>query len=377
MDSLRNGKDRTILDNVRHVAQEHIAPRAQATEGVDYIASENLADLCRHGLMGLAVREEYGGLDCGFQGNILVGTLAVEELACACGETSQWFFRHNAALAAVYLLGTPAQQLRFSRAILDACAQLTVQSGELGGSFSNLPTIAQRISGGYLLNGVLRCPTGAVGSTWRLSVAQIEGMVGENNAIVALIHRNNPGVRIYPKQNRQQQYRRPSSTIVYTNCFVPDDDVLGKSGALNGLVHWRPYVDLGWAALYTGFARGAFKAGRKQVRAVTYARGERPIEREVPNRWHIAEMSARIETARHFLATAAIALEEARLWPFTIVEAAKAAYHAKIFAAETALAVTSRLLPITKISTTSCGRSPEEYWRDAWSFVLQESTGTE
>lgn len=199
----------------------------------------------------------------------------------------------------------------------------------------------------------------------------------EGNAIVALIHRNNPGVRVYPKQNGRQQYRRPSSTIVYTNCFVPDDDVLGKPGALNGLVHWRPYVDLGWAALYTGFARGAFKVGRKQVRAVTYARGERPIERESPDRWHIAEMSARIETARHFLATAAIALEEARLWPFTIVEAAKAAYHAKIFAAETALAVTSRFLPITRTSTTSSGRSPEEYWRDAWSFVLQESTGTE
>lgn len=114
MDFLRNGKERAILDNVRQVAQEYSAPRAQATEGVEYIASENLADLCRHGLMGLAVREEYGGLGCGFHGNILVETLAVEELACACGATSQWFFRHNAALDVIYSVGTSAQQLRFS-----------------------------------------------------------------------------------------------------------------------------------------------------------------------------------------------------------------------------------------------------------------------
>jgi len=168
MDFLRNGKERAVLDNVRRVAQECVAPRAQATVGAADLVSENLADLYRHGIMGLVVREEYGGLGCGLHGNILVGALAVEELACACATTSQWFLSHNTALDVIYSLGAPAQQLRFSRAVLEACAQFTVQSEELGKSFLNIFLTARRIAGGYMLNGIKSCPRGSEGATWRL-----------------------------------------------------------------------------------------------------------------------------------------------------------------------------------------------------------------
>ena len=122
MDFLRNNEERAILDKVRQVTQKYIAPQIQSADEGEYVASENLAVLYRQGLMGLAVQEEYGGLGCNLRGNILVETMAVEEIACVCSMTSRWFHDHNETLGVICSLGTPEQQLRFSPATLDACA---------------------------------------------------------------------------------------------------------------------------------------------------------------------------------------------------------------------------------------------------------------
>jgi alkylation response protein AidB-like acyl-CoA dehydrogenase len=156
-----------------------------------------------------------------------------------------------------------------------------------------------------------------------------------------------------------------------------DEDILRPPGARDELSWWRPFSHLGWAALYAGLARGAFKAGRKQVRAATCPWDEKPIEREPYSRWYIAEMSARVETVSHLLYTAAVALEKAQHRIDFRVEAAKAAYHAKVFATETALAVTSHFLPVKKTSTTAERCDLDSYWRDTWSFILQDSAAYE
>lgn len=377
MDFLRNNEERAIVDKVRQVAQKYIAPRIQAADEDEYVASENLAVLFRQGLMGLAVQEEYGGLGCNLRGNILVETRAVEEIACVCSRTSRWFHDHNEALGVIYSLGTPEQQRRFSRATLDACTQFSGWSSELGALPFNAHTTAHRVAGGYIINGAKNCPTGSEGATWRLIIARGADLPDTRGIIFALIHRHNPGAHLYFKQNNERQYRRTDSTIVYTDCFVPDEDILGSPGVRDELSWWRPFSHLGWAALYAGLARGAFKVGRKQMRAVKCPWAEKPIEREPYSRWYLAEMSARIEIVSHLFYTAAVALEKAQRRIDSRVEAAKAAYHAKVFAVETALAVTSYFLPVRKTPISAEWCALDSYWCDTWAFVLQDSAAYE
>lgn len=376
MDFLRTDDERAIITTVRRITQECLAPRAQAVDESGQFPHENFADLHRAGLMGMTVRKEYGGLGCGLHGNVLVETMAVEELARGCSSTSQVFHNHNGCIGILYYLGTAKQQQRFSREIVEDGALHSIWGGETGKTVYDIKTTARRVSGGYVINGAKVFSTGSDGATWYQLAAVEEGRSLADGMLIPLVHRDNPGVTNRHDWDAMGQRGTASGTTIFKDCFVPDEEVIGAPGEYYKLLLFGPFFQLGWAALYVGQAHGALEAGIDYVRTTTRPWGEAPIERAVDDPYiqgHVADMSVRVEAARQLLYVAARALEEAQENPDSRAEAAVTVYRAKIFATETALEVTSRIFQVMGARAAAKRRNNfDRFWRNVRTFTLHD-----
>ena len=376
MDICRNEEEAAVIDKVRRVTRESLVPRAQATDESGSFPAENFADLHRAGLIAMAVSKKYGGLGCGLHGNVLVETVAVEELARACSSTSQVFHNHNGCIGILYYLGTAAQRERFSRDIVENGALLSVWGGETGKNVYDIRTTARPVSGGFVLNGTKVFSTGSDGATWFQPVAVVEGKSLEEGMILPLVHRDNPGVRNLHDWDAMGQRGTASGTTIYKDCFVPDEDVIGAPGEYYKLLLFGPFFQLGWAALYVGQARGALEMAIEYVRTKSRPWAEAPIERAVDDPYiqgHVADMSVSIEAASQLLYVAARALEKAHEDPSHRPQAAVAVYRAKVLATETALDVTSRAFQVMGArAAAKRSNNPDRFWRNVRTFTLHD-----
>lgn len=383
-DFLRTEAERELVSRVRDITQTWNLAESRVTTDPVYPPHEHLTELYRHRLMGLAVPKAYGGLGCGLHGNVLVEAFATAEIASACGTTSRWFHNHNEALGLLHTIGTVEQQHRFSRAVIDRHVQFAVNTHDLTVSPQALRLTARRGTGGYVIHGTVDCFAESEDATWRLTVVAVQEHEERRRALLAFIPRNYPGVHLHWSWDLKTPYQHSVSTISYADCFVPDEYILGMPEHSDLVVAdrslWHAFSDVGWAALYTGLAHGAASIGRGHDGAVNGWPEERTATHRPDSQdleWHVQERALRIETARRFLAHAAIAVETAQQQPSWYSEAVRVAYRAKTFAMETALAITGQhaLNQATRRVRDTC--QAETYLQNAWTFVLQDAVPVE
>jgi butyryl-CoA dehydrogenase len=326
-----------IRDSVRAFARERLAPFAAEWDRNATFPREALAEMGRMGLMGVCVPERWGG--AGLDHVSLA--LALEEVAAGDGACSTMLSVQNSVVCGpLNAFGTDAQKERWLRPLAAGeklgCFCLT--EPHVGSDASAIRTRAEREGAHWVLNGVKQFITTGKNADCAVVFAVSDKRAGKRGISAFVVPADSPGYVVARVEHKLGQRASDTAQIVFENCRVPADSLLGGEGegyriALSNLEGGR----IGIAAQAVGMARAAYEA------ALAYAKeresfGKPIIEHQAVN-FRLADMATKIEVARQMVWHAA-ALRDAKR------PCLKEASMAKLFASEMAEEVCSAAIQI-------------------------------
>lgn len=262
---------------------------------------ENWRKCARFGILGLPVPEAYGGAGA----DIMTTMLTMEGLGYGCRDNGL-IFALNAQMWAVQhpilAFGTPAQRDKYLPGLIngDIIGAHGMTEPDSGSDAYSLRTRADRVEGGYVLNGTKMFVTNAPISDISVVFATVDPDKGISGLTAFIIETDTPGYSLSRDIKKMGLRTSPMGEIILENCFVPEANRLGPEGAgsnvFNSSMEWE-------RACILGSHVGAME--HQLEVCIRYARERRQFDQpigkfqSVSNR--IADMKVRLETARLLL----------------------------------------------------------------------------
>ena len=351
------------IERVRELAAR-IAPRADAADRAGRLPAADVADLRASGYLALSVPREHGGeglslRDC---------AQAQLELAQASGSTAM------VAAMPLHLFGAQRERTSWSP---EHFAQLCCMTSEgaLLNSIASEPQLgspsrgaifrskAQRVDGGWLVNGHKNWSTGGRHLTHLLVSLDIEGDPAQ-----VLVPNDAPGVCWEPTWRDALSLRASDSDDVYLrDVFVPADHLLARFSEGAARNRPNPWFPLLTAATYLGVALAARAAAiRFALERVPTALGK-PIASLPGIQRQVGELDMELQAARLML------LEAARLWDEERDMSGVVA--AKLFANDIAIRATDRAMRIAGGQAITHALPLERCYRDVRGGLTHPPSG--
>jgi alkylation response protein AidB-like acyl-CoA dehydrogenase len=334
---LLTDEQRQIRDTLRAFARDELAPHAAAWGREHTFPREALRELGALGALGIVVPEAFGGAGLDY----VSLAVALEEIAAGDGATSTIVSVQNSVVCGpINAFGSDAQKARFlpqqARGERLGCFCLT--EPQTGSDASAIATRAERRGDRYVLNGVKQFITTGANADVAVVFARTDKAAGKKGISAFLVDTKSPGFVVARVEEKLGQRASDTAQIVFENCEVPADNLLGREGdgyriALANLEGGR----IGIAAQAVGMARAALDAALGSARE-RHAFGK-PIGEHQAVNFRLADMATKIDVARQMVWHAA-ALRDAG------EPCLKEASMAKLFASEMAEQVASDAIQI-------------------------------
>jgi alkylation response protein AidB-like acyl-CoA dehydrogenase len=289
-------EQRLVRRSVREFAEKEILPHVERHEREERYPLELIAKLPALGLMGPMIPEEYGG---SFSDVVTYGIIC-EELARVDWVVASVVSVANSLVAGSILrFGSDEQKRRWLPALASgeilASACLTEPGG--GTDLGNLRTRAERVDGGWLLDGTKVFISHAAHAGLFFVVASVD-LSKKHKGVTAFLldPRASEGVTIgeFPMRTLK---RDNLAEVHFERAFVPDAGVLGEPGA--GFPILGSALDTG---RYSVAARCVGQAQRCLELASAYALEREAFGQKIGEfqmiQQKIADMVCRTEAAR-------------------------------------------------------------------------------
>jgi len=349
----------------REFAESEIRPIAMEIDRDARFPHETVKRMGELGLMGIAVPERWGG-----SGSDMVAyVVALEEIARVCASHAVVMSVDNSLYGyPVLAFGTDAQRERFLKPVAaghaHGCFALT--EPQAGSDARNQATLAHRDGQDYVITGRKMFITNGREATFALVFAQTDVAAARKGITAFVVEKGTPGFTVSKTEDKLGIRASDTAELVFDECRVPAAHRIGEEGqgfkiALATLDGGRISI----AAQAVGIAAGAY------ARSVSYARERKafgvPIGQHQMVQWMLADMATTIDGAR-LLTHKAAALKDAGR-PYT-----QAAAMAKLFAAETAMKVTTDAVQVHGGYGYIRETEVERYFRDAKITQIYEGT---
>jgi butyryl-CoA dehydrogenase len=358
-------EQRMIQQVARDFAEKEVRPIAEAIDREARFPRETVSRMAELGLMGIAVPEAYGGVGA----DTVAYALALEEVARACASHAVIMSVNNSLYCdPVCKYGTEEQKARFLTPFASGrqlgCFALT--EPEAGSDASNQSTLATRDADHYLIDGRKVFVTNGREASAALVFAQTDRAAGHRGITAFLVEKGTPGFTVVKTEDKLGIRASDTAELLFERCRVPAANRLGEPGqgfriALAALDGGR----IGIAAQAVGIATAAYEA------AVAYARERRsfgvPIGEHQMVQWMLADMATAIEAARLLTLRAAWGKDRGAAY-------GPQAAMAKLFAAETAMRVTTDAIQVHGGYGFIKEYQVERYFRDAKITQIYEGT---
>ena len=361
-----------LQQHARTLATKEFAPRAAEIDRDEAYPWDNVETLAKAGFMGFTIPEEYGGQGLGYREVLLI----VEEIAKVCGVTARIVVEGNmGAIGAIMKYGSEKQKRLAAELVLagDKPAICITEPGA-GSAASQMTTRADRKGDRYIINGGKHWITGGGVSRLHLIFARVfedgveQGIAGF--IVVRDADAGTPtGLRIGRREKTMGLRGIPETELFFEDLEVPDDMALippeGLRRGFAGLMNAYNAQRLGAGTVALGIAVGAYDLALDYLG--TREQFGRPIAEFQGLQWMLVDMHTRLEAARLLLHRAAAGAGTG--FP-DITQAAEA----KIFASESAIAVTNDALQMFGAAGYSRDLPLERMVRDARMFTIGGGT---
>ncbi len=321
----------------RSFTVNEVKPLAQEVDEQERFPVETVDKFKRYGFLGIPFPKEYGGQGA----DNLTYILAVEELSKACGTSGVIVSAHTSLCASpIYEFGTEEQKKKYLVPLANGTylGAFGLTEAGAGTDAAGQQTKAVLEGDNYILNGSKIFITNATHADVYIIMAMTDKAKGTKGISGFIVERNFPGFSVGKEEHKMGIRGSATCELIMENCIVPKENLLGKEGegfkiAMKTLDGGR----IGIAAQALGIAQGAIDE------TVKYTKERKQFGRSISafqnTQFQLADMQARVDAAR-LLVYKAATFKDAKK-PYS-VEAATA----KLFAAEAAMAVTTKAVQL-------------------------------
>ena len=337
MDFSLSKTEQLFLQMVRSFAQNEVKPLAAEVDEQERFPEENVAKMAKLGFFGIPFPVEYGGMG----GTNQLYSMAVEELSRVCATTGVVVSAHTSLCTnPIYELGNEEQRKRYLPKLCSGewLGAFGLTEPNAGTDASAQQTTAVLDGDHYVLNGSKIFITNASKAHVFIVMAMTDRSLGTKGISAFIVERGMPGFSIGKEEKKMGIRGSATCELIFEDCIVPKEHLLGKEGKGFGIA--MKTLDggrIGIASQAVGIAQGAMDE------AIQYVKERKQFGRSLAmfqnTQFKIADMQTSVEAARLLVRKAA--WKKDMQLPYTV----DAAY-CKLFAAETAMSVTTKAVQL-------------------------------
>lgn len=349
----------------REFAQKEIAPSAAELDETAQFPAENIRKLGVQGFMGLPIPKKYGGAGADF----LTYILCVEEISRACASTGVILSVHTSVgTYPLLFFGTAEQRQKYLPKLVtgEYLGAFALTEPGAGSDASALRTSAKKDGEDYVLNGNKIFISNGGHAHLYTVFATVDRALGSKGITAFLVEKDTLGFKIGAIEKKMGLNADITTELVFADCRIPVSQRLGEEGegfkiALSLLDGGR----IGIGAQGLGIAQAAYEE------ALNYPQFRQQFDQPIFDfqaiAFKLADMATRIEAARLLVYQAACFKEQG-------LPCGKQAAMAKMFATDTAMAVSSEAVQIFGRPGYSRQYPLERLMRDAKITQIYEGT---
>ena len=354
-----------IRKMVRDFAKKEVEPTAVVRDEEERFDRSLFNKMAELGLTGIPWPEKYSGIGSDY----VAYCIAVEELSRVDASIGVTLSAHTSLAGwPIYKFGSEEQKQKYLKPMAEGKkigAYGLTEPGS-GSDASGMKTTAQRNGDDYILNGSKIFITNGGEADIYVIFAMTDPEKKHHGISAFIVESDFKGFSVGKKEKKLGIRSSPTTEIVFEDCRVPKENLLGKEGegfkiAMMTLDGGRN----GIAAQAVGIAQGALDA------AVAYAKERhqfgKPIIANQGISFKLADMATSVEAAR--LLTYQAAWLESQGLPY-----GKASAMSKLFAGDTAMKVTIEAVQVFGGYGYTKDYPVERFMRDAKITQIYEGT---
>jgi alkylation response protein AidB-like acyl-CoA dehydrogenase len=291
-------EERMMIEVVRDLVREKVAPRAAEIDAQGEFPWDMKELLATQGILGMPFPEEYGGLGSSEVSILMV----IEELARACATTALMLCVQQLGSLPIVLAGTEEQKQRFipNLASGEWLASYALTEPGSGSDAGAMRTHAVRQGDTYVINGLKHFITNAGIAHINTVFATTTTEGGKKQISAFVVEGDWPGFRMGKIENKMGIRGSQTGELVFEDCAIPAENRLGEEGegfkiALRTLDRTRP----GIAAQALGIAQGALDEAVKFAKE--RVQFDKPIIENQGIQFMLADMDIQVEAARRLI----------------------------------------------------------------------------
>ena len=318
-------------------ATENVRPHAEHWDEHSEFPMDAIQVAHELGLMNLHIPEAYGGMGMSTMDEVLVQ----EEFAWGDPGFATAAYSNGLTAAPIITGGTEEQKAKYLGRLTEAprIAAYAVTEPGAGSDVAGIQTTAVKDGDDYVLNGSKMWITGAGKADWFFVLAYTDKSAGYKGMSAFIVDSDSAGLSLGKKETNMGQRASDTRSITLEDVRVPSDNLVGGvegQGWFNAMTAFdlsRPNI----AAHATGISRAAFE------HALQYADERETFGKKLHQhqaiQFMLADMKTKIEASR--------ALTWKTAWEADNgIRNTESAAHAKRFAADTAMEVTTDAVQI-------------------------------
>jgi alkylation response protein AidB-like acyl-CoA dehydrogenase len=360
-----NDQQKMVRDLARKIAEEKVLPiRAELDEKEEF-PWEIIKELANSDMFRIFIPVEYEGLG----GGCLDLCLVVEELSRVCSGIAVSYAAVDLGIIPLIEFGNHEQKQKYLPDIAAGkkLAGFAITEPTAGSDAGSIKTTAQKVEGGYILNGTKQFITNGGEAELYTVIALTDKTRGARGASAILVEKGTPGFSFGKKEKKLGIRASATRELVFKDCFVPAANIIDKEGM--GFIITMKLFDKsrpGIGAQAVGVAQGALET------AVNYAK----------QRIQFGHPIIAIQAVQHMLADMAIQVEAARSLVYAAARnvdsgaknVSMESAMAKVFASDVAMKVTVDAIQVMGGAGFMRDYPAEKMMRDAKITQIYEGT---
>jgi alkylation response protein AidB-like acyl-CoA dehydrogenase len=350
-------------DTIRQIVTERVAPRAAEIDAKGEYPWDIRKLFAEQDLLGLPFPEAFGGTGTG----TLMLNVAIEEVARACSSSALILMVQELGTLPIQLFGSDELKQR----LLPKCASgewspaFALSEPEAGSDPGSMRTTAVQDGDEWVINGTKNWITNSGIADFYVVFAVTDRDSRRITAFV--VEKDRPGFSIGKLEHKLGIKGSPTGSPILEDVRVPQENVIGQVGkGLSVALATLERTRLGAGAQAVGIAQGAtdYAAGYARER-IQFGK---PINELQGIQFKLADMETRTAAARELLykACAMADRNEPALGKYSSM--------AKLFASDTAMAVTVEAIQVLGGFGYVTEYPVERYLRDAKITQIYEGT---
>ena len=322
---------------VRDFAETEVEPLAADIDAEHRFPEETVEKMAQYGLLGVPFPTQYGGAG----GDHISYAITVEELSKKCASTGVICSAHTSLCCwPIFNWGTEEQRQKYLPDLLSGkkLGAFGLTEPNAGTDASGQQTRAEDCGDHWLLNGAKVFITNGGYADVFVVMAMTDKSKGNHGISSFIVEKGDEGFSIGKTEDKMGICASSTTELIFQNCKIPKDRLLGEIGdgfkvAMSTLDGGR----IGIASQALGIAQGALDV------TVEYMKARKQFGKSLSKfqalQFVVADLETQIQAARLLVYRAADMKDKHLAY-------GPAAAMAKLFAAETAMHVTTKCVQL-------------------------------